>query len=213
MPIRKITPSRAFNCRGLLSSSKSVGAAMYESALERDYLMLLEFDRTVKQFEVQPIKIDMRGQPGYRHYRPDVLVEFELGQGRPWLVEVKYEEELQANWAELKPRFRAAIRLCKQLGWIFHLVTERHVRTTLLDNVKFLRDFRNLRVDGAMLARLELLAARPRHVQDLACELGGADESMALPVIWHALWRGSLVADLDGGMLSPQTEVQWNGFV
>lgn len=213
MPIRKITPSRAFNCRGLLSSSKSVGAAMYESSLERDYLMLLDFDRSVKRFEVQPTKIDMRDQLGYRHYRPDVLVEFERGHGRPWLVEVKYEEDLQADWAELKPRFRAAIRFCKPRGWVFHLVTERHVRTTLLDNVKFLRDFRNLHISGAMLARLALLAERPRCVQDLACDLGGADESMALSVIWHALWTGNLVADLDCEMLSPQTEVQWHGSV
>lgn len=45
---------------------------VFESLLEKDYLLLLDFDDTVETFEVQPVRIPV---PGVRNgYVPDVLV-------------------------------------------------------------------------------------------------------------------------------------------
>lgn len=211
MPIRKIPSSRALNSRGLLTSSKAVGQAMYESALERDYLMLLDFDRTVRRFEVQPIRIDMGHIPGHRHYTPDVLVEFEPGYGSPWLIEVKFEEDLRKDWAHLKPKFKAAMRLCRERGWVFHLVTERHVRTPLLENVKFLRDYRHCPAEVGLTERLAAVASAPLRIEALQRQLGIADPAMSLATIWHHLWDGRLVADLDQP-IEMDTEVRWHAF-
>ena len=47
MPIRKI-PKNYSNVTGIAAHSKSDGQAMFESTLERDFLMLLEFDIKAK---------------------------------------------------------------------------------------------------------------------------------------------------------------------
>ena len=213
MLVLKIPASRAFNTRGQIASSKSVGKAMYESALERDYLFLLDFDRNVKRFEVQPIKIDMTHIPGHRHYTPDVLVEFKPGYGRPWLIEVKFEKDLRRHWVDLKPKFKAAMQNCRKYGWIFHLVTERHVRTPLLENVKFLRDYRQHRVDAGLSNRIAQVTSAPHRIEMLQREIAGADPQQALMAIWHHLWHGRLVADLDAEPLHMQSEVRWHAAV
>jgi len=46
----------------------------FESLLEKDYLLLLDFDETVESFEVQPVRIPGKGI--VRGYVPDVLVKF-----------------------------------------------------------------------------------------------------------------------------------------
>lgn len=56
MPIRKI-PKNYSNVTGIAAHSKATGQAMFESTLERDFLMLLEFDKNVDSFEVQPVKL------------------------------------------------------------------------------------------------------------------------------------------------------------
>ena len=46
MPVRRIPPSRRA-ITGRLAAHKSVGAAHYESSLERDFLITLEVDTDV----------------------------------------------------------------------------------------------------------------------------------------------------------------------
>jgi hypothetical protein len=210
MPTRDIPASRAFNTRGIIASSKAVGKAMYESALERDHLLLLDFDRTVKRFEVQPIKIDMSHVPGHRHYTPDVLIEFELGYGQPCLSEVKFEEDLRRNYPDLKPKFKAAMHVCRMRGWIFHIVTERHVRTPLLENVRFLRDYRLYPVDAELSSRIAKAASAPCHIEALRNAITNADPQQVLAAIWHHLWHGRLVANLDNEQLHMRSEVRWH---
>lgn len=54
-----------------------MGLAELESILEEDFLTLLEFDRTVDRYEVQPVTVqytDAEGKP--RHYTLDVLIHY-----------------------------------------------------------------------------------------------------------------------------------------
>jgi hypothetical protein len=46
----------------------------FESPLEKEYLLLLEFDETVERFVVQPVTVPVPGV--VRGYTPDVLVYF-----------------------------------------------------------------------------------------------------------------------------------------
>lgn len=76
MPVRTI-PKSYRNVTGIAASTKSVGAAQFESPLERDFIALLEFSPDVVRYEVQPVTIDwMDPQGKARSYTPDVLVEF-----------------------------------------------------------------------------------------------------------------------------------------
>ena len=210
MSSRKIPPSYAKGARGLVTTPKAVGPAMYESSLERDYMLLLDFDRRVARFQVQPITIDLSHLAGYRHYTPDILVTWQPDYGKPWLVEVKPEDELHRQWAALKPKFRAAIQRCRQEGWVFHLVTERHVRTPLLENVKFLRDYRHFAPAPQHIAALAQAGRTRRAITQLCAALAPSAPADVLPVIWHSLWAGLLRTDL-ALPLDMQTEVVWHG--
>lgn len=117
MPIRKI-PKNYSNVTGIAAHSKADGQAMFESTLERDFLMLLEFDKNVERFEVQPIKLEWMNELGKpRSYTPDVLVYYGKGKQFTTLFEVKYRDDINKNWSVLKPKFKAAIRFCKDNNW------------------------------------------------------------------------------------------------
>jgi len=69
MPVRKI-PKNHLMVTGGYSSSKNTEIDAFESLLEKDYLLLLDFDESVRSFEVQPVHIPVPGVP--RGYVPDV---------------------------------------------------------------------------------------------------------------------------------------------
>jgi hypothetical protein len=76
MPVRDI-PRNYRYVTGVISSQKAVGEAGHEASLERDFLLLLEFNPSVKKFEVQPLHVYWRDQSGRRRrYTPDCLVHY-----------------------------------------------------------------------------------------------------------------------------------------
>jgi len=115
----------------------------FESALERDFLVLLDFDVTVEGVLAQPFRITYQGAEGrQRYYTPDFLVEYESGDRV--IYEIKYRSNLKDEWATLKPRFRAAIRYAKQNGMRFTIATEVEIRgSSYLSNIRFLRPYRD----------------------------------------------------------------------
>lgn len=202
MPIRKI-PKNYRNVTGVAASSKAVGAAQFESTLERDFLTLLEFSPEVERFEVQPLKIEWRDdQGGRRSYTPDVLVEFKAETGRsPWLCEVKYRADLKKDWDELHPKFRRGIRLARQKSWRFRLITEVEIRTVYLDNIRFLKPFKYRSISGASTDQLLHQLRSDHHVtptallRSLARDADGQAEW--LPVLWHLVANHRVGADLE----------------
>lgn len=114
--VRKI-PKSYRNVTGIVASTKSNDEARYESSLERDYLTLLEFDRTVSSYTVQPVTLDWVDQFGKRRtYTPDVFVLYKGIKKKPCLYEIKYRSELKEKWNELRPKFQAAIAFAKAQG-------------------------------------------------------------------------------------------------
>lgn len=143
MPVRKI-PKNYRSVTGISAAAKADGPAEFESTLERDLLTLLEFSPEVQRFEVQPVTLTWHDGEKQRRYTPDALARFQPRRGmepRPLLYEVKYRTDLQADWLELRPKFRAAVRFAKAQGWRFKLITEREIRTPYLTNAQFLLPF------------------------------------------------------------------------
>lgn len=202
MPIRKV-PKNYRNVTGLAAAGKSVGAAQFESTLERDFLALLEFSLEVERFEVQPLKIEWRDKEGAaRTYTPDVLVEFKPDLGRPpWLCEVKYRADLKKSWPDLHPKFLRAIRCAKQRGLRFRLVTEKEIRTPYLANVRFLAPFKFRDIPEAdteqVLMPLRLIGRTTPAglVQTLSSDAWRQAER--LPVLWHLMAHHRIGADLE----------------
>lgn len=143
-PTRKIGRSNS-SLRAIQPSTKTEQPVQLESALERDFCCLLEFDTNVANYVEQPIIIKYSSQGRTRRYTPDFLVYYKDAKPAV-LVEIKYQAELHANQSEFKPKFDAAIEYASAQGWEFCIYTEIEIRTIYLKNVKFLLHFRNLQI-------------------------------------------------------------------
>ena len=121
MPAR-IVPKNYRNLTGLVYNSRTSTMTAFESPLERDSLLLLDFDPNVECFEEQPVKILYQDDNGRPHtYTPDVLVRFRsdsTGASGPTsvLYEVKYRDDLRQHWREYKVKFKAACRYARGQG-------------------------------------------------------------------------------------------------
>lgn len=201
MPIRKI-PKNYSNVTGIAAHSKADGQAMFESTLERDFLMLLEFDKGVERFEVQPIKLEWMNELGKpRSYTPDVLVYYGKGKQPTTLFEVKYRDDIKKNWRVLKPKFKAAIQFCKENNWKFKLITEIEIRTAYLESVKFLLPF--VRQGAAnendmMILDDKILELGTTSPKSLLASIYNDEWNQAalLPTLWYLIGTRQIQIDL-----------------
>lgn len=87
MPSRKI-PKNYRSVTGTFPSLKNNSNISYESLLERDFYMLLEFDSNVKEYEEQPFTIKYQRNNNTYKYTPDVLVHY-YDNTLPTVYEIK----------------------------------------------------------------------------------------------------------------------------
>jgi len=194
MPVRQI-PKNYRSLTGMVANSRTQSLSAFESSLERDFLLLLDFDPEVETFEVQPVRIEYRDGHGQRHrYTPDVLVRYRAGESADksrvtLLGEIKYRDDLRQHWIEYKPKFKAAKRFARTHGWRFRLITERDIRTPYLTNARFLRPYRTLPTDRILC--LQLLSCLNDHAEMTPQQLLTAlftdrwQQARALPMLWQ----------------------------
>jgi hypothetical protein len=190
---------------GMVASRKNDRMTGFESSLERDFLLILDFDRRVERYEEQPVIIEYISSEGRsRTYTPDVLVYYLQDltgcDMSPLLCEVKYREDLFANWKEIKPKIRAGRSYARAKGWRFKIITEREVRTPYLDNVRFLRQYRRIEANDVD-TRLLLDTLREVRETDPESVLAAIHQDKVrraelLPTLWFLLTDGQIEADL-----------------
>lgn len=162
LPARKI-PKNALSLTGILNCVKPQDPQRFESTFERDAMILLDSDPTVKSFLGQPVTIRYTDAVGKAHtYTPDILVVFHPDPitgitPKPLLIEVKPRKVLFDQWKELKPKFMAARKYAagKERQWRFVILTEQEIRPkTILPNLKFLRPHLRRQPDPAWAVAL-----------------------------------------------------------
>lgn len=205
MPVRQI-PKNYRNVTGLASAKKS-NRVLFESTLERDFFTILEFDTNVRNFDTQPVKIywvDPLGKS--RSYHPDALVNYYPSKGifrstETVLFEVKYRSDIKENWAEYKPKFKAAIRYAKKMGWRFKLITECEIRTNYMENARFLLPYLNHSLDESheRLLLERLLILRESSVEALIASIFNDKWNQAelIPSVWHLIGSRRVATDLN----------------
>ena len=162
----------------------------FESLLERDYMILLEFDESVERFEEQPVKIPFK--KGVKAYIPDVLVHFDpsLGPRKSALTEVKHTRDLDKNKDKYEPKFEQAQTFARNRDWEFRVVTELDSRPQRLKTFKFLREYLNIEPESADCAHV--LGAIRNHggeveldqLLDSLCKTL-TERLLLVPTIWH----------------------------
>ncbi|GAA2681470.1 MULTISPECIES: TnsA-like heteromeric transposase endonuclease subunit [Actinosynnema] len=162
----------------------------YESWLERDRLVLLDFDPEVVGIASQPFWLFWAtGEGKVRSHAPDYFAR--LADGSALVLDVRSADRI-------KPRdqvaFDATRAACDALSWQYEVAGAPP--TSLLANVRWLAGYRHPRhYLPDVAAALRTAFAAPTGLLHGAEQVG--DPIAVLPVLFHLLWRRELHTDLD----------------
>ncbi|MFI1204842.1 TnsA-like heteromeric transposase endonuclease subunit [Streptomyces sp. NPDC020883] len=176
------------------------GHVGYESWLEQDRLILLDFASDVAGIASQPFWLHWRDGEERRRHAPDYFVR--LADGRARVVDVRAEDQVDERTAEA---FAATERACSAVGWEFvHVGAPDPV---FMANVRWLARYRHRRCgrEVGVAERLLEVFRQPGPLRAGAEEAG--DVLRVLPVLFHLLWTGALRTDLGGALLVSGTVV------
>ncbi|MEU2130497.1 TnsA-like heteromeric transposase endonuclease subunit [Streptomyces sp. NPDC018352] len=187
---------------GLWWSATVGGHIGYESWLERDHVMLLDFDPTVVGVSSQPFWLFWASEKGKGvSHAPDYFVRRD--DGSAVVIDCRPADRRKArDWA----KFEATQAACDQAGWEFRLVGAPEA--IMVRNVRWLAGYRHPRHRLEPVAMvLRDVFAEPRPLVSGATEVG--DLVSVLPVLFHLLWLHDLAVDVSvplhaGSLVSPE---------
>ncbi len=202
MTARKIPPNRR-SITGHVPSQMKPGMLAFESKLERDLHILLEFDPEVRTVADQPLGISfVDGRGRLNKYTPDCEIQYVRSQRAPMLVEVKYRADLFRGWPDLHPKLRAATRFARNRGYGFRIITKREVHGQRLENARWLISYRSMPIPVAEVDQMvEVIgslggSSTPANlIERLTASVHRREE--LLVALWHAIAIKCLQIDLN----------------
>ena len=216
MPVRSIPPNGR-SITGQIACFTSGQSYDHESLLERDCILLCSFDAAVASMDTQPVRITYRGRDKLGRtrlcsYTPDLLLRYKDDRP-PRLIEVKYEQQLRAEIAKLKPKIQAGARYARRHGWHYRIYTERRIRTVRLENIHFVRRYlgenRDTEHAGLLLACLAQVGRTSIERLLAGCAgLNASERAVLLPSLWRLIAAGEVGVDFDSARLS-MTTIIW----
>ncbi|MET8631038.1 TnsA-like heteromeric transposase endonuclease subunit [Kitasatospora sp. NPDC004669] len=176
----------------------------YESWLERDRLLLMDRDPQVAVIASQPFWLQWHDGRRMRRHAPDFFVR--LADGRARVVDVRAEDDMDDATRE---SFAATGRACEAVGWEFEWAGRPE--PVFMANMRWLARYRRARSGrpAAVAAALLDVFREPMGLWEGAGRVG--DRLQVLPVLFHLLWSGALVADLACGLLGVESVVWAEG--
>jgi hypothetical protein len=208
VPFESVAPVRSFSRAkgqkhfpGWWWSATSARHVGYESWLERDHAMLLDFDPEVTGFASQPFWLHWPDTTRWRRHAPDFFARRRDGTGV--VVDVRADDHIEAADAEA---FEVTVQACADVGWIFRRLGV--VDSVLAANVRWLSRYRHPR-NGARPDTVDaLLKVFTEPIQLFAGAEKVGDRIAVLPVLFHLLWQQRLVTDLEAAPLGAATAVR-----
>lgn len=196
---------------GVITSRKNNTHVWFESGLEKDFSLLMEYHPSVNHYTEQPVTIEYQLNDRTRIYTPDFLVKFADSEIKSWLCEIKYRDDLRLNFSKFKPRFKAAVEFCKAEGWEFRIFTEEQIRTPFLENLKFLHKYEYDHMDAScyqlVINRVrDLGLTSPREIFTTLDDANDGIKSKCIYALWYALKISTVECDYSKP-LSLDTEI------
>ncbi|MBP0452095.1 TnsA-like heteromeric transposase endonuclease subunit [Kitasatospora sp. RG8] len=173
----------------------------FESWVERDHLMRLDFDPLVSAVVSQPFRLSWRVEGRRRRveHTPDYFVR--RLDGSALVVDVRPDERIEPEDAA---KFAATAVACARVGWGYQRLGV--VSPVLAANLRWLAGYRHPRVMRESVADLLRAAfTGERNLLEGAQRIG--DPVAVLPVLYHLLWRQELVVELETALLSGASPV------
>ena len=198
MSVRKIKKSY-ISCTGYFASYKNKTQIAFESTLERDFYMFLEFEKNVLKYEEQPMQINYEYTDGKkRRYTPDTLVTYKDNTQK--LFEVKYANELENN-----PELQEKIKILKKhiqekYNIDFEIFTDEDINKQYLENLKFLYKFAFIPPSNEKTeAILQILQSNENiEIKEILLKIHISQQKQLehLPYIWNYIFLNTEVGDL-----------------
>ncbi|MFW2353361.1 Tn7 transposase TnsA N-terminal domain-containing protein [Aliarcobacter butzleri] len=198
MSTRKIKKSY-ISCTGYFASYKNKIQIAFESVLERDFYMLLEFDENVISYAEQPITINYEYKDGSkRRYTPDCLITYKDGTQRYY--EVKYINEIR-NDSELREKLDFLKSYFYDENTLkFDIFTDEEIGKIYLDNLKFLYKFAFISQDNEKIVKINkiLNEVDKTSVKELLNVLSNnqMEQMKWLPYVWRYVFENIKVVNL-----------------
>lgn len=145
MRVRKVVTRSGKRFRGKFPSRKLGRMVQWESLLERDAILALEYLHEVATYQEQPsVEIYYDGSDQPRRYVPDFLAVF--GDGRELLIEIKPEARVATK--ETSEKLGAIAKRFDEQGRHYRVLTEKDIRRE-----PFFGNLRRLHSSGRRLLR------------------------------------------------------------
>ena len=161
----------------------------FESWLERDHLVFMDFDPAVRAVGSQPFWLHWRDEDDRaRRHAPDFFARRRDGSAA--VIDVRPDDRISARDAQT---FAVTAEACEAAGWEYRRSGD--LDPVLVANVRWLSRYRHRRclVPEVAAALLEIFAGGRGLFE--GAELAG-DRLRVLPVLFHLMWGRRLAADL-----------------
>ena len=170
-------------------SSTTGDHVVFESWLERDHVMAMDFDPAIVGIASQPFWLHWRDEDGRaRRHPPDFFARRADGSGL--VVDVRPDDRIPEKDAEV---FRMTAMACGQAGWEFRRAGT--IDPVVRANIRWLSRYRHHRCRREPAAT-ELLEAFTPGMPLLPAAAQVGDPVAVLPVAYHLLWRRELACDM-----------------
>ncbi|WP_133806051.1 TnsA-like heteromeric transposase endonuclease subunit [Kribbella caucasensis] len=200
LPVRKFSSyrgQRSFS--GLWWSSTISEHVGFESWLERDHVMVLDFDPAVVGLSSQPFRLSWRRGGKTRIHTPDYFARLRDGTGV--VVDVRADDRIEPDDAEA---FANTARACESVGWEFRRLGK--LDEVLASNLRWLAGYRHPRcLHLGRATDLQRVFQTPAPLLEGTRLVG--DPIAVLPTLFHLMWVHVLQADLASAPLSGSSMV------
>lgn len=199
MAVRKIKKSY-ISCVGYFKSYKNNKQLAFESILERDFFMLLEFDRDVVSYEEQPLKINYKLKARNTRYTPDVLVTYQDGSKK--VFEVKYQSDIDSD---TKLQHKISVlkeEIAQQISLPFETFTDSQIDQIYLKNCVFLYKnafiSKNLTITNKILENINKLS-KSASIKSFLDVLSTkqTEQLQVLPYLWHEIFKNISLVNMN----------------
>ena len=199
MPERKI-PKNYRSVTGTFPSHKNKRNIFYESLLERDFCLLLEFNDDVISYEEQPFRLYYKSANSKKRYTPDVLVHYKPSLNKiPCVFEVKMSDEIKEKKVFFEEKFNQIEKYININDLDFKIFTELDIDKIYLENAMFLyryKDLNNQNISKNILEKIKLF--QEISVNDLLQHFSSNkfEQMEILPYIWQLIFLNKIVINM-----------------
>jgi hypothetical protein len=193
-PVRKpkIFPNQK-NMPGKSFCSTNGDFVEYESLLERDWILVKDFDPRVTRILEQPFELEYQLGERRATHVPDLLI---------WAGDSVIVSDVKPARRRHEPRFvlqaEATRDACSQLGWEFEVLSEPD--PLFMTNLRWIGGYRDEPIDSTSerVRMLNRVTAGPATIGELIS--GASEPLLARPVLMHLIWVQEVRIDLEAPM-------------